>query len=177
MTCAQVRRGPRDGAAVAVHPDGRERERRPREVTRAVAASPPVYGRTTGVRANRSVTADDAGHGLRLLPFDRNGGRGAPPLSVPRAARRCRRFAMSRRGELHRNAVQVNGGVVVGSLKSNKNRTVVLPAFVMDAVAATCQGKGRAAIGGDSSPCGSGAGWAAAVEAAVGHVKLRAPMY
>jgi hypothetical protein len=46
---------------------------------------------------------------------------------------------------LHRNAVEVTGGVVVGSLKSNRNRTVVLPAFVMDAVAATCQGKGRGA--------------------------------
>jgi hypothetical protein len=48
MTCAQVRRGPRDGAAVAVHPDGRERARRAREVMRAVAASRPVYVRTTG---------------------------------------------------------------------------------------------------------------------------------
>lgn len=63
MTCAQVRRGDREGAAVAVHPDGRERARRAREVMRAVAASRPVYGRTTGVRANRSVTADDAGPG------------------------------------------------------------------------------------------------------------------
>jgi histidine ammonia-lyase len=51
MTCAQVRRGARDGAAVAVHPEGRERARRAREVMRAVAASRPVYGRTTGVRA------------------------------------------------------------------------------------------------------------------------------
>ena len=33
MTCAQVRRGAGDGAAVAVHPDGRERARRAREVT------------------------------------------------------------------------------------------------------------------------------------------------
>jgi histidine ammonia-lyase len=36
MTCAQVRRGARDGAAVAVHPDERERARRAREVMRAV---------------------------------------------------------------------------------------------------------------------------------------------
>jgi hypothetical protein len=28
-------------------------------------------------------------------------------------------------------------------LESNKNRAVVLPAFVMDALAATCQGKRR----------------------------------
>ena len=63
MTCAQVRRGDREGAAVEVNPDGRERARRAREVVRAVAASRPVYGRTTGVRANRSMTADDAGPG------------------------------------------------------------------------------------------------------------------
>ena len=55
MSCAQVRRVPRDGAAVAVRPDGREQARRVREVMRAVAASRPVYGRTTGVRANRSM--------------------------------------------------------------------------------------------------------------------------
>ena len=36
MSCAQVRRVPRDGAAVAVRPDGRERARRAREVMRAV---------------------------------------------------------------------------------------------------------------------------------------------
>ena len=42
MTCAQVQRGARDAAAVAVHPDGRERARRAREVMRAVAASRPV---------------------------------------------------------------------------------------------------------------------------------------
>ena len=83
MTCAQVRRGPRDGAAVAVHPDERERARRAREVMRAVAASRPVYGRTTGVRANRSVTADDAGHGLRLLRSHAGGA--GPVLDVTRA--------------------------------------------------------------------------------------------
>jgi histidine ammonia-lyase len=80
MTCAQVRRGARDGAAVAVHPDERERARRAREVMRAVAASRPVYGRTTGVRANRSVTADDAGHGLRS-----HAGGAGPVLDVTRA--------------------------------------------------------------------------------------------
>jgi len=59
MTCSQVWWVPRDGAAVAVHPDGRERPRRPREVMRAVPASRVGYGRTTGVRADQSVTADD----------------------------------------------------------------------------------------------------------------------
>ena len=50
---------------------------------------------------------------------------------------------LRRRIELHRNAVQIGHGFAVGSLKSNKNRVVVLPAFVMDALAQTAQGKGR----------------------------------
>ena len=44
---------------------------------------------------------------------------------------------------LHTNAVKVGGTVVVGSLKSNKSRMVVLPAFVLDALSQTCQGKNR----------------------------------
>jgi integrase len=50
---------------------------------------------------------------------------------------------LRRRLELHRNAVQVGSAFVVGSLKSNKNRTVVLPSFVTDALAETAKGKGR----------------------------------
>jgi hypothetical protein len=33
--------------------------------------------------------------------------------------------------------------MVVGSLKSNKTRSVSMPAFVIEALAATAQGKGR----------------------------------
>ncbi len=50
---------------------------------------------------------------------------------------------LRRRVELHRNAVTVNSTTVVGSLKNNRNRTVVLPAFVIDAIAQTAEGKGR----------------------------------
>jgi integrase len=48
-----------------------------------------------------------------------------------------------RRIELHRNAVYTGPGMTVGSLKSNKNRTVVLPAFVIEALAQTAEGKER----------------------------------
>src|ERR1700747_1996954 len=48
-----------------------------------------------------------------------------------------------RRISLHRNAVEVNGKFEVGSLKSNKIRTVALPAFVIDALAETAKGKGH----------------------------------
>lgn len=50
---------------------------------------------------------------------------------------------LRRRVELHRNAVMVNSKVIVGTLKANRNRTVVLPRFVMDALAGACEGKGR----------------------------------
>ena len=50
---------------------------------------------------------------------------------------------LRRRVTLHRNAVTVNGKVVVGTLKSDKNRTVALPAFAIDALAETAQGKHR----------------------------------
>jgi integrase len=50
---------------------------------------------------------------------------------------------LRRRIELRRNAVKVGSVFVVGSLKSHKNRTVVLPAFVVDELAHACEGKGR----------------------------------
>jgi hypothetical protein len=39
-----------------------------------------------------------------------------------------------RRIELHHNAIDVDGETVVATLKSNKSRTVALPAFVMAAM-------------------------------------------
>ena len=52
------------------------------------------------------------------------------------------RLATSSR-DLTRNAVRSTVDVVVGTLKGDKNRTVALPAFVLDALAESCQGKGR----------------------------------
>jgi integrase len=48
---------------------------------------------------------------------------------------------LKRRIDLHRNAVQVGTEFMVGSLKSNTNRAVILPAFVIDAIAQTAEGK------------------------------------
>jgi len=59
------------------------------------------------------------------------------------ALRVCDIDFLRRRIELHRNAVCVGGVFHVGSLKSNKSRAVVLPAFVIQALAATAAGKGR----------------------------------
>lgn len=50
---------------------------------------------------------------------------------------------LRRRITLHRNAVKVGGQICVGTLKTNKSRTVALPAFVADAVAVACEGKNR----------------------------------
>jgi integrase len=50
---------------------------------------------------------------------------------------------LRRRIELHRNAVKVGGKFVLGSLKGNKNRTVVVPEFVVKALARTAEGKDR----------------------------------
>jgi integrase len=50
---------------------------------------------------------------------------------------------LRRRIALTTNAVKVGTGFAVGTLKSNKNRTIVVPAFVTDAIGVTAQGKGR----------------------------------
>jgi integrase len=59
------------------------------------------------------------------------------------ALRVCDIDWLHRRVHLHRNAVTVGKQTVVGSLKSGKNRTVVLPGFVVEALSATAEGKGR----------------------------------
>ena len=59
------------------------------------------------------------------------------------ALRVCDIDFLRRRIELHRNAVTVGRQTFVGTLKSGKNRTIVLPSVVTDAPAGSAQGKGR----------------------------------
>jgi integrase len=72
---------------------------------------------------------------------------------------------LRRRIELHRNAVTVGRQTYLGTLKSGKNRTVVLPAFVVDALAETAKGKGcdellwPSATGGYLGPPSSTESW------------------
>ena len=72
---------------------------------------------------------------------------------------------LRRRIELHRNAVHVGTTVVVGTLKSNENRTIVVPKFVIDALAETANGNGRddllwpTASGGYMGPPASKESW------------------
>jgi histidine ammonia-lyase len=77
LTCDIVGGVARDGAIVTVTPHAVERARQAWEVVREVAGRRPVYGRTTGVGANRNVAIDDDAHGLRLL---RSHSGGAGPL-------------------------------------------------------------------------------------------------
>jgi integrase len=70
-------------------------------------------------------------------------GVGGLRLGEAAALRVCDVDFLRRRVELRRNAVKVGSGFVVGSLKSHKNRTVVLPAFVVDELARACEGKNR----------------------------------
>jgi integrase len=72
---------------------------------------------------------------------------------------------LRRRIHLHRNAVVVGKTAHVGTLKSGKNRSVALPGFVTDALAETCEGKGRdellwpSATGGYLAPPSSTGSW------------------
>ena len=83
LTCAKVRNIARDGQRVAVGPAGLRRAGQARAVVQRAVASRPVYGRTTGVGANRSVQVTDGGHGLRLLRSHAGGA--GPMLSAPLA--------------------------------------------------------------------------------------------
>lgn len=81
------------------------------------------------------------------------------------ALRVCDVDFLRRRINLSRNAVMVSDRVLLGTLKSHKNRTVALPAFVIDALAATAAGKGRddllwsTGVGGYMGPPAASTSW------------------
>lgn len=86
LNCDVVGAVARDGAFVTVTQQAVERARQSWEVAREVAARRPVYGRTTGVGANRDVTIDDDdAHGLRLLRSHSGGAGPLMPAEVVRA--------------------------------------------------------------------------------------------
>jgi histidine ammonia-lyase len=77
VSCGQVRDVARGAAAAQVTTGGRERAQAAARTAAAVAARREVYGRTTGVGANRDLRvaeADRQGHGLRLLRSHAGGG-------------------------------------------------------------------------------------------------------
>src|SRR5215470_13919625 len=77
MTCGQVREVARRAAIARVTAEGTERARAAARTAAEVTARREVYGRTTGVGANRDqqvAPADRQGHGLRLLRSHAGGG-------------------------------------------------------------------------------------------------------
>jgi histidine ammonia-lyase len=77
LTCGQVAAAARGRVQVAISPAGRDRAWAAAQMAAAVAARRPVYGRTTGVGANRDQAvrgADAQASGLRLLRSHAGGG-------------------------------------------------------------------------------------------------------
>ena len=77
VSCAQVRDVARGEASAAVSEDGQQRARAAARLVAEVAARMPVYGRTTGVGANRDqpvMASDVAEYGYRLLRSHAGGG-------------------------------------------------------------------------------------------------------
>jgi histidine ammonia-lyase len=71
---------------VRLDPAGRDRARAASELATRIATTRPIYGRSTGVGANRveAVTDDVAGHGLRML---RSHASGTGDLETPERTR------------------------------------------------------------------------------------------
>ena len=84
LTCEKLRDVAREGEPVTVTGAGLARAGQARDAVRTAVATRPVYGRTTGVGANRSIRVRDGGHGLRLL---RSHAGGAGPLLAAPLAR------------------------------------------------------------------------------------------
>jgi histidine ammonia-lyase len=87
LTCAEVGAVARGAAGVTVAPAAEQAARAAWQVAQEVTGQRPVYGRTTGVGANRNVAladADLAEHGLRLV---RSHAAGAGPLLAPELGR------------------------------------------------------------------------------------------
>jgi histidine ammonia-lyase len=87
LTCAHVHAIVRDRLPVVVTDDGMARARAAHRTATELAGRRPVYGRTTGVGANREFAVADLGdpeHGLRLL---RSHAGGAGPAVDPRIGR------------------------------------------------------------------------------------------
>jgi len=86
LTCPDVVAVARRAHSVTLHEDGRRRAATAEALAERLVTQRPVYGRTTGVGANRVevVGADDQGHGLRLL---RSHASGTGSLEPPDRAR------------------------------------------------------------------------------------------
>jgi histidine ammonia-lyase len=121
LNCDVVSAVARDGTFVTVPPQAVERARQAWEVVREVARRQPVYGRTTGVGANRNVAIeDDDAHGLRLL---RSHSGGAGPLM---SAENVRAMLVVRLNQIAAGGSGVDPDVL-GALTDVINRWLIPP--------------------------------------------------
>jgi histidine ammonia-lyase len=77
LTCADVAALAEGATEVTISPLGRERAAAAAALARRLAGQQPVYGRTTGVGANRGLAvagADSGSHGVRLIRSHAGGG-------------------------------------------------------------------------------------------------------
>ncbi|MDY7100723.1 MAG: aromatic amino acid ammonia-lyase [Actinomycetota bacterium] len=121
LTCVDVVRIARREAAAELSPGALDRARRAHETVERIGAARAVYGRTTGVGANRSheVGADDAReHGLRLLRSHAGGTGELCPPELVRAtlAIRLNQLAAGGSGVHPRMLHALDGALSVGAL-------------------------------------------------------------
>lgn len=129
LTCEQVRTIAREGAPVSIPAAARRRARAAWKTVREVADRQPVYGRTTGVGANRGVEVSDADdeHGLRLL---RSHAGGAGPLLDPA---RVRAMLAVRLNQLAAGGAGVDPGLLA-ALAEALNRGLTPPVRTYGAI-------------------------------------------
>ncbi|MEV5568922.1 aromatic amino acid lyase [Spirillospora sp. NPDC052269] len=130
LTCDLVTRAARADVMIAISEAGLERARDAWHTVRRVAERRPVYGRTTGVGANRAVEVeweDADAHGLRLM---RSHAAGAGPL-VP--AEVVRAMLVVRANQIAAGGSGVDPGVLA-ALADALNLGVLPPVPVYGAI-------------------------------------------
>jgi len=130
LGCSQVTAAARGQLRIELGGQGIQRARAAAEVAAAVAAVREVYGRTTGVGANRGlmVSADDAArHGLRLLRSHAGGGGPLIPAELGRA------MLVVRANQIAAGGSGVDPAVL-GVLADCVNRGLSVPVHVYGAI-------------------------------------------
>ncbi len=130
LTCSDVATAARGSVQVAVSEEGRQRARAAAQVAAYATARREVYGRTTGVGANRGLavgSGDVAGHGLRLVRSHAGGG---GPLI---AAELSRAMLVVRANQIAAGGSGVDPGVL-DALTDAVNRGLWVPVPVWGAI-------------------------------------------
>lgn len=110
-------------------------------VARGVKKPKPAAARHVYLTAEQlNMLADECGQFRSLILLLGVGGLRWGEVT---ALRPCDIDFLRCRIDLHRNVVRIGSTFLIGTLKSGKNRTVVVPRFVIDALAHTAEGRNR----------------------------------